>query len=143
MSVWLAALVLGCNHPNDRQSNAPKLNPEDIRIADLIRSRTDDLLLDLASGDLDKVRRYYAPGLAVDVRQQVRRLLQVPPKMSFQVTQWTASVNVAIAPDHLRAQILPVVQVKVSTTQPVYQEVGLTWVSSDKTWQTFYLEPLK
>ena len=143
VSVSLAALALGCNNPGEQQTAGPKPTAEAVRIAEVIRLRTDDLLLDLASGDFSKVRRHFAPGVPVDAREEFRRLLQVPPKTPFQVTQWNTSVNVAISPDYLRAQILPVVQVRVGATQPIYQEVGLTWVSSDKTWQTFYLEPLK
>jgi hypothetical protein len=141
--VSLAISVAGCNGASNQTSTALQPSPEATRIAELVRTRTDEFLLKLASGDLRQVRQYYPPNVDVDLKYQMTVLLQVPPKESFRVTQWNANVDVALAPNHLKAQIRPVVQVRVGTTQPVYQKVGLNWVPSDKTWQTFYLEPLK
>jgi len=135
--VSLSISAAGCNGASSSPSAVLQPSSEDTRIAELIRARTDDFLLKLASGDLRQVRQYYPPNVDLDLKYQITTLLQVPPKEPFRLTQWNANVDVAIAPNRLKGQIRPLVQVRVGTTQPVYQKIGLNWIPSDKTWQTF------
>ena len=70
------------------------------------------MLRTLAAGDTKALRQYYPPNASLDIRSQVTRLLEVPATIPFQVTQWDANVNVAVAPDRLRAQVVAPVEVK-------------------------------
>jgi hypothetical protein len=142
---FLVLLVAGCGDPH--QSSDPRPGPRqpatalDQRIAERIRTRTDELLFAVVRGDYRKVRGYFPPGQAIDARAEIIALLEVPPRVPFQVTTWDSKAAVTIAPDRREAAIIPPIQVKVSGTDPIYRLCRLTWVSPDKTWETFYLKP--
>lgn len=136
-------LVSGCGPQDPVAEPQPPISEQDQKIANQTRERTDQFIRDIAIGNGAKLPSYFLPGASFDLKEQLQKLLDVPPRARFRVTRWDANSAVKIAPDRRRAQTFPMVQVKVGDSQPILRIVVLNWVASDETWQTFYLNPAK
>jgi hypothetical protein len=136
-------LVSGCGPKAPVAEPQPLISEQDQRIANLTRERTDQFIRDIAVGNGARLPSYFLPGVSLDLKEQLQKLLEVPPRTRFRVTLWDANSAVKIAPDRRRAQTFPMVHVKVGDSQPILRIVVLNWVASDETWQTFHLDPAK
>jgi hypothetical protein len=108
----------------------------------MLRSRTDQVLRDIAVGNFRQLAQYYAPGAEVDLRSEIEYHLG-GPFGNVNLYSWTAAaIGVELSDDgrHARTGVEVILQ---GPRNELYKKgILFTWSRSDDTREmTFYLLP--
>jgi hypothetical protein len=136
----LVAVPAGCGGEPLESSSRPKVRPES-PAATLLRSRTDQVLRDLAAGHFRELAQYYAPDSEVDLRREIEHHLG-GSLGSMQLYSWTPSaIGVEFSPDGLHARTGVEVLLQSRANELYRKGVLFSWSRSDAREMTFYLLP--
>ena len=128
----------GCATNAPAEQSRLSENPPAIEI---LRGRADDLLKDIAMGDPARLRPYFAPGIEVDVREQLQLYLHAPAGR-VRIVRWDgAQIAVTLSSDRRRGDTAVRAEVAEDGGPAVARVIEFRWTSSADG-EPYYLVPL-
>lgn len=107
----------------------------------MLRSRTDQLLRDIAAGNFRQLTQYYAPGASVDLRREIEHHLGGSIGEISLYSWKAATIGFELSDDGLHARTGVEVLLQGRKNELYKKGVLFNWSRSDTKDMTFHLQP--